>query len=73
MLNNTPYDTGKVKIGLLYSPPQPVSTPESDWIQGVLLGDRGGMSDVGQSTLQSLAAVAVILIGIFLLGGFTNA
>ena len=37
MQRHTPYDTGKVKIGLTYTPPPPPSTPESDWIQGVLL------------------------------------
>lgn len=73
MQKHTPYDTGKVKIGLLYTPPPPPTTPESDWIQGVLLGDRGGMSDVERSTIQSLAVLAVIILGIFLLGGFTNA
>ena len=73
MQKHTPYDTGKVKTGLLYTPPPPPTTPESDWIQGVLLGDRGGMSDVERSTIQSLAVLAVIILGIFLLGGFTNA
>jgi hypothetical protein len=33
-MNNPPYDTGKVKIGLTYTPPPPECTPESDWIQG---------------------------------------
>jgi len=73
MQKHTPYDTGKVKIGLLYTPPSPPSTPESDWIQGVLLGDRGGLSDVKRSTIQSLVAIAIVVIGIFLLGGITNA
>jgi hypothetical protein len=73
MQKHTPYDTGKVKIGLLYTPPPPPSTPESDWIQGVLLGDRGGLSDVERSTIQSLVAIAIVVIGIFLLGGITNA
>ena len=33
MERNTPYDTGKVKIGLLYTQPPPESTPESEWIR----------------------------------------
>ena len=39
MERNTPYDTGKVKIGLLYTQPTPTSTNVSEWIHGVLLGD----------------------------------
>ena len=45
-MNNPPYDTGKVKIGLTYVPPPPTSTPESEWIQGILLGDKQGMDDL---------------------------
>jgi len=73
MQKHTPYDTGKVKIGLLYTPPAPPSTPESDWIQGVLLGDRQGWSEETRTCVQSLVAMATITIGIFLLGGFINA
>lgn len=73
MQKHTPYDTGKVKIGLLYTSPPPESTPESDWIQGVLLGDRRGLSELTLVTIQSIGLMAVILIGILLLGGNTNA
>jgi hypothetical protein len=72
-MNNPPYDTGKVKIGLTYTPPPPESTPESDWIQGVLLGDRQGMSELTLVTIQSLVLIAFIIIGILLIGGNTNA
>lgn len=38
---NTPYNTGKVKIGIHYVPPQQnYSTPESDYWQSVYLGDH---------------------------------
>ena len=50
-MNNPPYDTGKVKIGLTYTPPPPECTPESDWIQGVLLGDKQGMDDLLLTTI----------------------
>ena len=68
MQKNTPYDTGKVKIGLLYTKPLPETTPESDWIQGVLLGDRRGMSELTLVTIQSIGLMAFIFIGILLIG-----
>jgi hypothetical protein len=73
MQKHTPYDTGKVKIGLIYTPPPPQTTPESDWIQGILLGDRQGMSEEALACVQSLVFIATIIIGIILLEGFTNA
>jgi hypothetical protein len=73
MQRHTPYDPGKVKIGLTYTPPPPPSTPESDWIQGVLLGDRQGMSELTLVTIQSIGLIAFIIIGILLIGGNTNA
>ncbi len=73
MQKHTPYDTGKVKIGLLYTPPPPPSTPESDWIQGVLLGDRQGLTDLELTTLLSTAAIAVITLVMLTLGGNPNA
>ncbi len=33
-----PYDTGKVKIGLLYTPPAPKMTRDDEVIQAALLG-----------------------------------
>jgi hypothetical protein len=72
-MKHTPYDTGKVKIGLLYTPPPPPSTPESDWIQGVLLGDRQGMSELTLVTIQSIGLIACITIVMLLLGGNPNA
>jgi hypothetical protein len=73
MQKHIPYDTGKVKIGLIYTPPLPPTTPESDWIQGVLLGDRQGVSELTLVTIQSLGLIAFIIIGIILLEGYTNA
>jgi hypothetical protein len=69
MQKHTPYDTGKVKIGLLYTSPPPESTPESDWIQGVLLGDRRGLSELTLVTIQSIGLMAFITIVMLLLGG----
>ena len=72
-MKHTPYDTGKVKIGLLYTPPPPLPTPEDDWIQGVMLGDRRGLSDLEATTLGSLVAIALITIVMLILGGTPNA
>ena len=73
MERHTPYDTGKVKIGLLYNRPPPESTTESEWIQNLLLDDESGWSEETHACVQSLVAIAIILIGILLLGVFTNA
>lgn len=68
-----PYDTGKVKIGLIYVPPPPETTPESEWIQGVLLGDKQGMDALVLATIQSLGLIAFIVIVMLLTGGTSNA
>jgi len=73
MQKHTPYDTGKVKIGLTYTPPPPPSTPESDWIQGVLLGDKQGMDELMLATVQSIGLIAFIVIVMLLTGGTTDA
>ena len=72
-MKHTPYDTGKVKIGLLYTPPPPPPTPEDAWAQSVLLGDRQGWSDDARTCVLSLAALAVITIVMLLTGGSSNA
>ena len=72
-MKHTPYDTGKVKIGLLYTPPRPIATPEETWVQGVLLGDRQGMSELTLVTIQSIGLIAFITIVMLLLGGNPNA
>ena len=73
MQKHTPYDTGKVKIGLTYTPPPPPSTPESDWIQGILLGDKQGMDELTLATVQSIGLIAFIVIVMLLTGGTTDA
>ena len=73
MERNTPYDTGKVKIGLLYTQPPPECTPESDWIQGVLLGDKRVTDDLLLTTIQSIGLIAFIVIVMLLTGGTSNA
>ena len=72
-MKQIPYDTGKVKIGLTYTPPPPTPTPEDDWAQSILLGDRRGLTDLQLTTIQSLAAIAVIVLVMLLTGGTSNA
>ena len=72
-MKQIPYDTGKVKIGLTYTPPPPPPTPEDDWAQSILLGDRRGLTDLQRTTIQSLAAIAVIVLVMLLTGGTSNA
>ena len=72
-MKHTPYDTGKVKIGLLYTPPPHITTPEETWVQSVLLGDRQGMDELTLVTIQSIGLIAFITIVMLLLGGNPNA
>ena len=72
-MNNPPYDTGKVKSGLPYVPPPPIPTPESDWIQCILLGDKPGMDDLLLTTIQSVGLIAFIVIVMLITGGTSNA
>jgi len=68
-MKHTPYDTGKVKIGLLYTPPPPLPTPEDTWVQGILLGDKQGMDDLTLTAIQSIGVIAFITIVMLILGG----
>jgi hypothetical protein len=68
-MKHIPYDTGKVKIGLLYTPPPPKPTPEDDWAQDLLLGPSHRLTDLMLTTIQSLAAIAVLVLVMLLIGG----
>ena len=72
-MKQIPYDTGKVKIGLTYTPPPPTPTPEDDWAQSILLGDRRGLTDLEATTIGSLLLIALITIVMLILGGNPNA
>ena len=72
-MKHTPYDTGKVKIGLLYIPPSPAVTPEETWVQNILLGDKQGMDELTLTTIQSIGLIAFIVIVMLLTGGTTDA
>ncbi len=72
-MKQTPYDTGKVKIGLLYTPPPPIPTPEENWAQSVLLGDRQGLSEETTTALGALVTLIIITIVMLFTGGNPNA
>jgi len=72
-MKQIPYDTGKVKIGLTYSPPPPPPTPEDTWAQSILLGDKRGMDELTLTTIQSIGLIAFIVIVMLITGGTSNA
>ncbi len=39
-INTTPYDTGKIKIGVYYQPPKQKQSNEDLMLQSLLLGDK---------------------------------
>ena len=58
---NVPYDTGKVKIGLLYQQPAPPMSEDEEKIQAALLGIRQPFTDLTRAFAQLGAAVAVLV------------
>lgn len=62
----TPYDTGKVKIGLLYQAPAPALTDDDERVQAALLGIRPPSRLLSSPWSSALVAVAVILALVFL-------
>ena len=64
----TPYDTGKVKIGLYYEPPRYVETdPDMIVIQGWLIGDckAAKRQRIANISYMIVLAVAVVLSVIY--------
>ena len=62
MTQHTPYNTGKVLIGCMYTPPPPEVTPEELWIQSTLLGDSPHNEDFVWSCI-CVVAMAFIVLG----------
>ena len=60
-----PYDTGKVKIGILYTPPPPQMDAFDEQIQEVLLGIRPWKYSVIRWTLAYCATVLAALLFVF--------
>jgi len=71
---NVPYDTGKVKIGLLYVPPAPRMDADAEKIQAGLMGwplslERRVADWVNRSPWSLIGAVGIILIAISFMKG----
>lgn len=62
----TPYDTGKIKIGVYYEPPRPPQDEEELALQDALLGGRWRPSASAKTNWQMIAlAVGGVFIYIF--------
>ena len=60
-MKNTPYNTGKVLIGCMYTPPPPVPTPEELWVQSALIGDKVNYED---ALTAAFCTALVAIIGV---------
>ena len=59
----TPYNTGKVQIGLFYEPPRRNHvTPEGEWLQSTLLKPAPRFLDANQTELRMAVRDALMLI-----------
>ena len=58
----TPYDTGKIKIGVYYEPPRPSQDEEEIALQNALLGGRWYPSATARTKWQT---VVLVVGGIF--------
>ena len=67
----TPYDTGKIKIGVYYEPPRPVQDEEEIALQNALLGGKWYPGATAKTKWQTLALVAggifIYILGISLI------
>ena len=61
MKRNPPYNTGKVLIGCMYTPPPPVPTPEELWVQSALMGGKVNYEEI-LTAVFCTALVAVISV-----------
>ena len=65
-----PYTTKTgIQIGIAYEPPRQKLTPEGEFMQSVLLGDRERFSPLG--TLSAIAYAAVLVAVVFLLSAWS--
>jgi hypothetical protein len=63
----TPYDTGKIKIGVYYEPPRPSQDEEEISLQNALLGGKWYPSATAKTRWQTLALI-VGGIGLYVFG-----
>ena len=55
----TPYDTGKIKIGVYYEPPKPQQDEDELLLQGALLGDKWMPSAIAEGKLKTVAYITL--------------
>ena len=67
MQHITPYNTGKVKIGLMHTPKPPPMTREEERVQAALLGIRPEWSVFIEGAILYIAFVSVFFSAIFFL------
>jgi hypothetical protein len=67
----TPYDTGKIKIGVYYEPPRPMQDEDEIALQDALLGGKWRPGASAKTNWQVIALVAggllVYVIGVSLM------
>jgi hypothetical protein len=59
----TPYNTGKVQIGLLYKSPPPMNDRDMDRVQNALCPPSEQICATQRDVLRSAASEALIVIG----------
>jgi len=65
-MKTTPYNTGKVLIGCMYTPPPPVPTPEELWVQSALIGDKVNREEILLAVFcTTLVAVVCVLMSVY--------
>ena len=65
-MKTTPYNTGKVLIGCMYTPPPPTPTPEELWVQSALIGGKVNREEVLTAVFcTTLMAVVCILMSVY--------
>jgi hypothetical protein len=72
MSKNTPYQAGKVSIGLRYKRPPPPLSQDEERIQGVLLGVKPRIPNELKATMKFIVGVLVFISIILLLNGAKN-
>ena len=65
-MKTTPYNTGKVLIGCMYTPPPPTPTPEELWVQSALIGGKVNREEVLTAVFcTALVAVVCVLMSVY--------
>jgi len=69
MSKNTPYQAGKVSIGLRYKRPPPPLTQDEERIQNILLGSKPSIFSELKATIKFIVGILIFLAIILFLNG----